>query len=158
MKKAIIAITSALVGSVFGAGGSIKFMSKKVKRQQELAEKHFTLYYLMTKWVWVKQEGKCLSEYFVQKGYKRIAIYGMNYVGETLLNELRNTDIQIIYGIDENAADMKLDICTITPDEKLKEVDVIVVTPVSFFDSIEEMLKKKVDCPIVSIEDVLYEC
>ena len=42
-------------------------------------------------------------------------------------------------------------------EDDLDEVDVIVVTAISFFDEIEFELEKRVDCPIVSIEDALYE-
>ena len=45
----------------------------------------------------------------------------------------------------------------LTPDDDLPEVDLIVVTPVHYFDEIEEMLADKVDCPVISIEDVVYE-
>ena len=32
-----------------------------------------------------------------------IAIYGMGYLGECLYEELENTDIQVLYGIDQSA-------------------------------------------------------
>ena len=41
-------------------------------------------------------------------------------------------------------------------DDELEEVDAIVVTPISAFGEIKQTLEKKVDCPIISLEDVLY--
>lgn len=55
----------------------------------------------MNQWVKIKQEGKNLSEYFEESWYKRIAIYGMNYAGETLVDELKDIGITIAYGIDK---------------------------------------------------------
>ena len=39
----------------------------------------------------------------------------------------------------------------------LEAVDAVIVTPIFFMDEIEEMLSGKMDCPIVSLEDILYE-
>ena len=39
----------------------------------------------------------------------------------------------------------------------LAPVDVIVVTAISYFDEIEEKLSERVDCPVVSLEDIVYE-
>jgi hypothetical protein len=37
----------------------------------------------------------------------------------------------------------------------LPDVDLIIVTPFVYFDSIKETLLKLVDCPIVSIETII---
>ena len=42
-------------------------------------------------------------------------------------------------------------------DDNLEDVDAIVVTAITFFDEIEEQLQSKVSCPIISLEDILYE-
>ena len=111
----------------------------------------------MNQWVKVKQEGKKLSTYFEQNGYKKIAIYGMSYAGETLVDELKDTGIEIVYGIDKRADSLYADIDIISIDDLRDDVDAIVVTAITFFDEIEEMLSEKVDCPIISLEDILYE-
>ena len=36
-------------------------------------------------------------------------------------------------------------------------MDAVVVTVVYYFDAIEETLKQKVDCPILSLGDIVYE-
>ena len=41
--------------------------------------------------------------------------------------------------------------------EIVSGVDAIVVTPVSYFDSIEKVLKARVSCPILSLADILCE-
>ena len=111
----------------------------------------------MNQWVAVKQEGKNLADYFDKQGYKSIAIYGMSYAGERLLEELKCSDIQVQYGIDKNADNIYMDVNIVTMEDELKPVDAIVVTPIFFFDDIEEELSQKIDCPIISLEDVLYE-
>ena len=43
-----------------------------------------------------------------------------------------------------------------SPDEKLDVVDVMVVTAIYYYQDIEEKMSKKVDFPIISLEDVVY--
>lgn len=157
MKKGVIGALSLLAGAAGGAIGVGKVTGAKVNDRQKLADKHLALYLMMNQWVKVKQEGKNLASYFEQNGYKRIAIYGMSYAGETLIEELQGSDIQVAYGIDRNADTLYADIDIVTLEDSLGEVDAIVVTAITFFDEIEEKLSEKVDCPIISLEDILYE-
>lgn len=160
MKKETISILSALTGAVVGAGAVAKAKEKSERKKQELSDKHLTLFLMMNRWVKVKQKGKNLALFFEKNRYKTIAIYGMSYVGETLLDELKDSEIKVVYGIDNNAcaiyADVEIDVFSM--DEELEDVDAIVVTAVTYFDEIIEQLEKKVSCPIISLEDVLSEC
>lgn len=45
----------------------------------------------------------------------------------------------------------------ILPGENMPEVDAIVVTPIYYYYEIQEMLSSKVDCKIISLEDILNE-
>lgn len=157
MKKGLIAITSAIVGAAVGAGAVGKASGDKIKETGKMSEKHLALFLMMNQWVKVKQEGKNLVTYFEKEGYHRIAIYGMSYAGETLLDELKGTSIEVAYGIDKKSDSLYADIDIVSMDDVLEEVDVVVVTAISFFDEIEEKLSEKVSCPIISLEDVLYE-
>jgi len=157
MKKGIISAISMLVGAAAGAGVIGKVEGDRLSRTQSMSDKHFALFLMMNQWVKVKQEGKNLSEYFVRNGYKKIAIYGMSYAGETLLEELRGSGIEIAYGIDQNASTLYADVDIVSVEDVLDEVDAVVVTAITFFDEIEEKLSQKLDCPIISLEDVLYE-
>lgn len=157
MKKGVIGALALLVGGAIGAVGAGKVMETKINERQQLADKHLALLLMMNQWVKVKQEGKDLASYFERNGYKRIAIYGMSYAGETLMNELKGTVIQVAYGVDKKADTIYSDVDVITLEDDLGEVDAIVVTAITFFDEIEEKLSNKMDCPIISLEDILYE-
>lgn len=157
MNKGIISVLSSLMGAAVGAGVVGKITGESIEKAQNQSSKHLTLFLMMNQWVKVKQEGKNLAEYFEKEGYKNIAIYGMSYAGETLVEELKNTNVHIAYGIDKNANTIYADFDVVTMDEKLLPVDAIVVTAISFFDEIEESLSEKINCPILSLEDILYE-
>lgn len=157
MKKGAVGVLSLLAGAVGGAVSVGKVTNEQIRKKQRMSEKHLALYLMMNQWVRVKQEGKTLGSYFEKNGYKKIAVYGMSYAGETLLNELKGTGIEVAYGIDQKADERYSDVDIVSPDDELQSVDAIVVTPITFFDEIEEKLSKKTDCPILSLEDILYE-
>ena len=157
IKKGMISVSSALAGLIAGVVMTGRRMGGQIEEKQKKADKHMSLYLMMNQWVKVKQEGKNLSSYFEREGYKNLAIYGMSYAGETLAAELKDSTITVKYGIDRNADRLYMDFEMVTPDCYLDTVDAIVVTSITFFEEIEEMLKEKVDCPIISLDDILYE-
>lgn len=157
ISSAVTLLAGTVIGGIAGAGVAIKKFADSEHKMKEYSDKHLALYQLMNQWVRVKQEGKNLSEYFERNNYRTIAIYGMSYVGETLINELKGTVTQVAYGIDRNADMLCSDVEIVSIDDNLEKVDAIVVTAISFFDEIEDQLVKKVDCPVLSIEDVIYE-
>lgn len=157
MKNKVISVLSALTGVALGAGIVGKVTGKSLNKVRSMSDKHFALFQMMNQWVKVKQEGKNLALYFEKNGYKKIAIYGMSYAGETLVEELKDSNIEVKYGIDKNADSMYIDVDVLTIEDDLESVDAIVVTAITFFDEIEEKLSEKMDCPIISLEDILYE-
>ena len=161
MKKGVVGVLSLLVGAAAGAmAGAVsvgKNASERISDKQILSDKHLELYLMMNQWVKVKQDGKNLSTYFEKNGYKKIAIYGMNYAGETLLGELKGTDTEVAYAIDKNADTIYTEVDVYSIGDDLAAVDAVVVTPITFFDEIEEEMSKKVNCPIISLYDILYE-
>ncbi len=156
-KNFLATVLGTSVGAISAAAAVGNITGKSVNKWKRLSDKHLELFILMNQWVKIKQAGKNLSEYFEQNGYKRIAVYGMSYAGETLVGELQNTAIEIAYGVDKNAASIYADIDIVSMDDELGEVDAVVVTAITFFDEIEEALSEKLDCPIISLEDILYE-
>lgn len=157
MKKGTIAILTTLVGSIASAGAVYKVTNKKIKTEKELDKKNDTILKVFSQWMQVKQKGRNVSDYLKENGYKTIAIYGMHYLGECLYAELKHSEIDVKYVIDRNAANIELDIDIVTPNDTLAEVDAVIVTPIYYFDEIEEQLSKNMKCPIISLEDIVYE-
>lgn len=157
MKKCVISISSFLAGVAAGALGARKIIGERSEQNQKISDKYMSLFIMMNQWVKVKQEGKNLASYFEQRGYWEIAVYGMSHAGRTFINELKDSSVKIRYGIDQRPgiAYERLDI--ISPEDELEMVDAIVVTPVTYFTEIEEHLNRKINCPIISLEDILYE-
>lgn len=157
IKLTFNAILEMILGFLVGV-----FMTKRKKLEnenkwKEMSNKHFELFLLMNEWVKIKQQGKEIASYLIELNISRIAIYGMSYVGETLLRELENSEIQVIYGIDQKADSLYSDIDMITMEDSFSDVDAVIVTAITYFDEIKEELSKKIECPIISLEDLVYE-
>lgn len=157
MKKGIIGILSTTAGAAAGIFGMKRMMQKELDKKQELSNKHLALFKMMNEWVRVKQKGVQLSAGIEKRGMYKIAIYGMNYAGETLAEELKGSSIEIVYGIDKRAKNLFAEFPIVSMEEELEEVDGIIVTAITYYDEIEAELRTKVDCPIISLEDVIYE-
>lgn len=161
MKRKGNLLLSTLVGTVAGVATGVATVktlkSKGIGTNDGVAVKLKEFYDVLVQWVSLKQEGKSLASYFEENNYKTVAIYGMKELGERLYDELRNSDIEVKYIIDKNADAIYSEIDVITPDEKLPKVDVIVVTAIHYYDEIEEMLTEKVNYPVVSLEDIVFE-
>lgn len=157
MKRGIVSVLSALIGAAIGAGVVGKVISEEKDKVRSISDKHLALFLMMNQWVKVKQEGKSLAAYFEKKQYKKIAVYGMSYAGETLIDELQGTGVTVAYGIDKKVDAIYADVDILSVEDMLADVDAVVVTAITFFDEIKETLSVKMDCPIISLEDVLYE-
>lgn len=157
MNKGLISVLSTLAGAGAGAAVVNKVQGEKMNNWHQMSDKHLELFLMMNQWVRLKQDGKNLKDYFEKNNYKSIAIYGMSYAGETLINELKGSGICVKYGIDKNADNLFVDVDMVTMEDELQEVDAVVVTAITYFDEIAEMLEKRFGCPILSLEDILFE-
>lgn len=161
MKKCLGAILGVIGGAIAGVAVTNKVNQNKISDELKKVDKFKGYYNMLLQWLDIKQEGKSLSEYFVNNNYKTIAIYGMGEMGRRLYDELKDSEIQIKYVIDKNsiAAYSPVDVKELDDfdgDDNV-EVDVVVVTATFAFDEIQKEVSEKITCPIVSLEDVIYE-
>lgn len=133
------------------------YRRKQLQISQWNVERFQNHYWLLNHWLELKNEGKSVASYFEDMGYSHIAIYGMAELGNRLMEELESSTVQVDYGIDREIA------CSIAridevyyPEDVLPETDVIVVTPYSVFEEIKTLLEKRVKCPVISLEDVVW--
>lgn len=133
---------------------------KRKKALSSIRDEHdkFSDYYqLLSHWLESKNSGKSTVDYFEEKRYKHIAIYGMGDLANRLMEDLENSDIIVEYGIDRDACNAPARINEVySPEDELPLVDAVVVTPFYAFDSVKNNLKSKTDCPVISLEEVVW--
>lgn len=145
-------VASAAAGAVYVGVQE----EKRLDKMEETNRKNICFYNLLIEWLSLRQQGVNLKEYFEFNGYKTIAVYGMKELGERLVDELKDTGIEVKYVVDRNKDMVVTDLPKYTPDEELPEVDVMVVTAVYYYNDIAEEMEEKVPFHIVSLEDVVY--
>lgn len=144
-------------GFLLGLRISNRKADKKTDENQQLAEKNRTQFFVMAQWLKVKQMGRSISAYFLERGYNRVAIYGMSYTGDRVLFELKNAGIEVAYGIDKRAGGVDSEIDILSIDDELPCVSAVIVSETFFFEEVKSSLSKKLSCPIISLEEVVYE-
>lgn len=112
---------------------------------------------LMNQWIINKQNCWKTADYLNKHGYHNIAVYGMSIYGRHLLRELDGEKIRVEYCLDQNVMPSYMNISVISPNDYLKPVDAIINTVIWDHESISGLLRKKIDCPIISLEEIVFE-
>lgn len=153
-----IFLIGAVSGAVGGAYALWKMADTALKNQDKQTLRVTAYYEVANQWVRNLHEGHRLSAQMVEKGYKRIAIYGYAELGKRLLEELhQDGEVEIAYIIDQNAGRVASSLPVYKPSDNLPPVDAIVVTPVHVYVQIAKMMRGLVPYDIVSLEDVVYD-
>lgn len=148
----MIVLTSLTIGKI---SERIR-QEKRLDKREDEVKKMNCFYQLLIQWLILKRDGESLAEYFKYNGYHTIGVYGMRELGEQLIAELKETDIQVKYIVDKNADKIVSNLPKYTPEDKLPQVDALVVTAIYYYQDIQEMMEKRINCPIISLEDVIY--
>ncbi|MDE6433381.1 MAG: hypothetical protein K2L07_04055 [Lachnospiraceae bacterium] len=155
MKKGFgVSLAAGFIGGVAIMGIAVKKLAETANKD---VDKFRGYYNMLNQWMAIKQEGRSLEEYFIRNGYKTIAIYGMGGMGSRLYEDLKQTNIEVRYAIDQNAVCTDPELKMITIDDEIETVDVIVVTATFAYDEIKELLSKKTKTTVISLEEVVFE-
>lgn len=114
---------------------------------------------VMNKWIKLSNAAASIENYLVAHDYTRIAVYGMGELGERLHEALKDSkQITIAYGIDKTKKVSEDNFVIYDPNDKLPEVDAIIVSATFDFNAIKKSLSEKVNYPIISLEEVIMRC
>lgn len=107
-------------------------------------------------WLKLKEDKKDIAKFLEKMGYDNIAIYGIGYLGKHLVDELNKSELNLNYIIDKKIDRIEENIKIYKPNDILPKVDIIIVTAITEFDKIFDELEKKMECPVVSLEDIIF--
>ncbi len=131
-------------------------IENELENQRRTIDRYYKIMKAMKSWIYALQRGKGAINYFNERFVQSIAIYGWGDLGKCLDNELRATNILVKYVIDRNKKYLEdKDIKIYSLDDTWPYVDMVVVTPFYEYQSIKEKIKEKINCRIVSIEDII---
>lgn len=112
---------------------------------------------VMHQWLILKEKNMPLSDILSEYHVTRVAVYGMGILGRHVIRELENSEITVSYGIDQKGMGDYKDISVFSPDNPLQKVDAVVNTVVWAHSEIEQLLKGKLDCPILNLEELVFD-
>lgn len=115
---------------------------------------YFTIF---EQWVSLKCRGLKLEDYFVNNGYKTIAIYGYGPLAKLLISELKDSSIKIECIIDRNKSQVNCEYPAYDLDNKLPPVDLIVIAATFSSGVIFEALLEKEYPNVISLEEIIME-
>ncbi len=117
-------------------------------------------FYILNKWLQIKNEGGSLKLYFKDNCLSDVAIYGGGAIGRRLYEELCLEKVEVKYFIDQNAKNIHIQGVDVkTLEEKLPKVDAVIVTPIAFYE-IEKNIRSRMgdEVAVISIEDIVDYC
>ena len=95
-------------------------------------------------------------EFFKDTNYKSVAVYGLMDIGTMLIDGLEQNGIEIKYTIDRNVGARYKNYPIYRPSDDLPNVDLIIITPISYYFEIMTELKECVNTKIISVEELLF--
>lgn len=156
MKNKII--TALLVVGAVVAAALVMRQRKFTKYWYKIAMKNDAILKLITQWNEMEKGGITTVDKLLKKGYKSVAIYGLGVAGERLVNDLKDSEVDIKYVIDKKAEEKLSFVEIVKPEDVEKvEADVLIVTAICNYDDIKSVIEEKCSCPIISLEDIIYE-
>ncbi len=160
MKKGGVCIFTILIGFFVGAFAMFKICEKALIKEGDRAKRCNVNFRLSSKYLNMKQSNVSVADYLKKLDVKQVAIYGVGYLGKNLYLDLVEAGINVSYVIDRNKDNWDQQCKIYFPEDKVPEIEMIIVTPVYDFDEIKNFLDTKINTQVISLEkifDELYE-
>ena len=155
--KIMWGISGVILGAVLSTGICFKRFKRKIKNVSEMSDKHFEMFLLMNRWLQNEHKEKKIADYLKEKGIHNIIIYGVGDIGKNLYQQLKSEEFEIKYLVDQNK-NQTLDGRGIKGlNDKMDSTDAVIVTAIYYFEELEEELKMRFGCPVISLADIVYK-
>ncbi len=157
MRKRLFISIAVVVALISGLVRIFSVVEKQIAKSERNVYGKLEQARLFNDWLWIMNKGYSIGEYLLSKGYDHVAIYGLSNVGCRLKERLEKEGVSVDYGIDRNSLLYIENMDLYSPDDKLPDTGVIIVTPLLDQEDICAMLQKKVNCEVLSIRDVISD-
>ena len=112
---------------------------------------------VLDKWLGLLEQDIKVTDYFKNRGFENIAVYGYGILARHLMAQLKICGLSSVYVIDKQKNKLHLDCPVYAPDEIIPAPDIIVVCVPFYMEEIKkEMLAKGYD-NVISIETIVED-
>lgn len=112
---------------------------------------------IQSNWQILEQRGEWISTFLWEKGYKKVAIYGMGYFGRRLYDELIYSKITVSYIIDKNPGMLGEIVTVKSPEDIMDEVDLLIVAVAREEKEIVDKYRNCVNFEVRALSEILDE-
>lgn len=109
---------------------------------------------LLDKWMSLREQKISIEQYLLDHGFCKVLVYGYGILGKHLLNELKESVVEIVGIIDKKGKGIQSEYQVYTPEDEFPEADVIIVTSYYFFKEIEEEIGEK-GYELISLQKII---
>ena len=146
-------------GCLFAAGAAAwrgtSFLWSAVKKRDQMQYTSRAKIELLTMWLRAG-DGGSLERYLLNRGVRRIAVYGYNDMGDLIYRCLKGSSIELAYAIDAHGNDKQSWLDILTLQDELPPVDLVIVAPLSDLGNTRETLKEKLSCEVVELSQLVH--
>lgn len=157
MKKWILVLSGTITGIIIGFGAAVRIALGMYDEKNYLIRKNEKIIQVLNQWLKMRQKGKVINDFLIENHYHSIAVYGAGRLGQRLIDELQDTEVEVKYVIDRNEQNIKLDLPVYSMENlPLASVDTVIVTIVTDTESVVDKLGERIHCPVWELSDILY--
>ncbi|MCI8806450.1 MAG: hypothetical protein HFE59_11360 [Clostridiales bacterium] len=131
---------------------------KDTKREAKLLEevnRYQKCYYLLDRWMMLREKGIRLEAYFQKNNYNKVTIYGFAAIGKHLYEELKTSSVEVVCAIDRRQGLDNKDIQIISSEGTIPDCDVIVVTTIRGAERIVEEMQRQSGKKVVTLWEMI---
>lgn len=125
--------------------------------QKMRAEEYKRYLDMMNQWLILEQEGKRIDRFIKKQGWIKVAVYGMAIYGRHIIRDLKSSDCAVVYAVDQKKMDDYDGVKVWRPRDPLPQADVLINSVIHEHSKIVEEMSDIILCPIVNLEDVVFE-
>lgn len=151
----ILLLAVFLLGMFVGNRRTLRTIGKKYLKVYCRANMFERLYRQTNEWFCQEQQGHTLAIFLEQRHYSRIAVYGLGDTANRIYDSLKNTPVEVIFGIDKNKS-FYCDTEILTLDDEFPSVDLIIVTDFDSYETLRQKLEEKGNHLVMSLEQIIF--
>ncbi len=131
-----------------------KNQKKEISYYQNKVIRYEGYWKILDKWLLLKEKNKSIADLLEMRNIHTIILYGVGMLGKHVINDLYGSKIEIICAMDKSNLDGEFAFPVIGIDDDIPQADAILITPVYDFSNIKELLEKKGQSSIISLDDL----
>jgi len=132
-----------------------KAMKTEISLLRKQIERYGSFWHLLHGLLLARERNISFGGWLLERGYKKVAIYGLGMVGHHLAALLNDTGLSPAFALDESGNLLSRSFPVLSLNDTPLEVDLIIVTVTYDFTRIKKNIAEVYSCHIISLKELL---